>query len=80
VFASHAINPAVITEGAFFGGGSFLLKETVAVVATAAYAFIFTYLMLALINKITPVRVKHEDEMLGLDESLHGEKAYVGAL
>lgn len=80
VFASSSINPLVTSEGALFGDGTFLFKEAVSVIGTAAFAFIFTYLMLALINKITPVRVRKEDEMIGLDESLHGEKAYVGAM
>lgn len=80
VFASSAVNPAIVSEGLISGNVSFLIKETVAVIGTAAYAFIFTYLMLALINIITRVRVKEEDELLGLDASLHGEQAYVGAM
>lgn len=80
VFATSAINPAIVSEGLVFGDATLLIKETVAVLGTAAYAFIFTYVMLALVNKITPVRVRQEDELIGLDESLHGEKAYVGAM
>lgn len=80
VFASTAINPAITSQGLIYGEISLFLKEAIAVAGTAAYAFIFTYLMLALINIITPVRVRHEDEMVGLDESLHGEQAYVGAM
>ena len=38
--------------------------------------FFFTYLMLAIINMITPVKVSEQDEDLGIDHSLHGEKAY----
>jgi Amt family ammonium transporter len=75
VFASKAVNSAG-ADGLLFGSGSFLLKETVAVFATAAYAFVFTYLMLIIINLITPVRVSREEELAGLDNSLHGEKAY----
>ena len=33
-------------------------------------------LMLALIDKVTPVRTTQAEENLGLDESLHGESAY----
>lgn len=80
VFASSAINPAIVSEGLVFGGTSFFFKETIAVLGSAAYAFIFTYLMLALINKLTPVRVNRQDELTGLDESLHGEQAYTGAI
>lgn len=75
VFASKAINGAG-ADGLIFGGGSFFMKEIVAVVAASAYAFVFTYLMLIVINKITPVKVKEEEEKIGLDEALHGEKAY----
>jgi len=75
VFASKMVN-GVGSDGLIFGNASFFWKEVVAVVIACAYAFIFTYLMLIIINFITPVKVKPEDEMLGLDEALHGEKAY----
>jgi len=75
VFASKAVNSAG-ADGLLFGSTSFLLKETVAVLATAVYAFVFTYLMLVIINMITPVRVSKEDELSGLDNALLGEKAY----
>ena len=32
--------------------------------------------MLWLINKLTPVNVEDDHEALGLDEALHGERAY----
>ena len=59
------------------GGTSFFIKESAAVTGAALYAFIFTYAMLAVINRITPVMVSAADEELGLDESLHGERAYL---
>ncbi len=75
VFASKAINPAG-ADGILFGGSNFFMKETIAVVLASAYAFIFTYIMLILINLITPVRVSKDSEIIGLDYSQHGEKAY----
>ena len=33
--------------------------------------------MLIIINAVTPVVVRSEDEEAGLDESVHGEVAYV---
>lgn len=75
VFASKAINGAG-ADGLIYGGGYFFVKQVIAVVAASAYAFVFTYLMLIIINKITPVKVKQEDEKLGLDTTLHGETAY----
>lgn len=75
VFASRAVN-ANGADGLLFGGGSFLWKQTVTVLVTAAYAFLFTYLMLIIINLFTPVKVTEDVERIGLDEGLHGEKAY----
>jgi Amt family ammonium transporter len=75
VFASKAINVAGV-DGLIYGNGTFLMKQIVAVVAASAYAFIFTYLMLIVINLITPVKVNQESELKGLDMALHGEKAY----
>jgi len=73
IFASSAINGQ---GGLIEGDTAFFFKELVAVVIGAAYAFIFTYLMLAAINFIAPVKVTVEQEDSGLDMSLHGEQAY----
>ncbi|MFA6004113.1 MAG: ammonium transporter, partial [Elusimicrobiota bacterium] len=64
-------------DGLVHGGVNFFLKQTIAVAGTAVYAFIFTYVMLFLINMITPVRTSAEEEEMGLDESVHGETAYL---
>lgn len=75
VFASKYFN-ASGADGLLYGGVTFLLKQTAAVAITGVYAFAFTYGMLFIINKITPVRVSEHEELVGLDISLHGEKAY----
>jgi Amt family ammonium transporter len=75
VFASKGINPAG-ADGLIHGGSSFFMKEVVATLAAAVYAYIFTYIMLVVINKMTPVRVPEHVEDKGLDEALHGEVAY----
>lgn len=75
VFASKAVNGAGV-DGLIYGNGAFLVKQIIAVFAASAYAFIFTYLMLIVINLITPVKVKEDIELTGLDIALHGEKAY----
>jgi Amt family ammonium transporter len=75
VFASKAINSAG-ADGLIYGGASFFWKQVLAVVVASAYAFIFTYIMLALINRITNVRVSEKEELQGLDISIHGEQAY----
>jgi Amt family ammonium transporter len=75
VFASKAVNTAG-TDGLLAGGMTFFLKECAAVVGACVYAFVFTFGMLKLINMITPVKVTQVAEDMGLDDSLHGEKAY----
>ena len=73
VFAYSSINGQ---SGLLDGDAGFFMKEVVAVVIAAAYAFGFTYLMLVLINLISPVKASQEDEEVGIDQALHGEKAY----
>jgi Amt family ammonium transporter len=75
VFASKTMNGAG-ADGLMYGGTAFFVKQCVAVIGSAIYAFVFTYIMLAIINKITRVRVSEAEEDSGLDTSQHGEKAY----
>ena len=77
LFASTAFNPAG-TDGLFGGNPGFLAKQLVAVVLSSVWAFGFTYGMLWLIDRVTPVKVEQTDEERGLDEALHGETAYLG--
>ena len=76
VFAYKAVNPAGGANGLLHGDPMFSLKEVGAVVVGAVYAFVFTFGMLFIIDRITPVKVSREDEELGLDETEHGEQAY----
>lgn len=75
IFAVKSVNSAG-ADGLLAGGGDFLMKEVVAVVAASIYAFAFTWVVLKAINAVTPVVVAESDEQAGLDESLHGEAAY----
>ena len=74
VFAGTAINPNG-AQGLIHGHASFFLKQLAAGAGCSAYAFLFTYVMLHVIDRITPVRVIAENEE-GLDASMHGESAY----
>jgi Amt family ammonium transporter len=76
LFGTTAVNAAG-ANGLFYGNGGFFVKQTVAVIAASIYAFLFSYLALIVINKITPVRTTEEEEMNGLDAALHGEEAYI---
>jgi Amt family ammonium transporter len=76
VFATKLWN-ANGADGLLLGGTHFFLVEAGSVFITAAYAFLFTYGALWLINRVIPVKVTHEEEELGLDVSVHGEEAYI---
>lgn len=75
LMASTAVNAAG-ADGLFNGNSSFFIKQLVTIAASSVYAFVFTYVMLVIINKFTRVRTSIGDEELGLDASLHGERAY----
>lgn len=75
VFASKAWNPAGV-DGLLQGNSQFFLVQVLAVVISGVWAFGFTYGMLWLIDRFTPVKAgaEAEDQM---DEVFHGEEAYV---
>src|SRR4051812_3124296 len=56
VFAAKSINAAG-DNGLKYGGTTFFLHQLTAVVVACAYAFIFTYAMLAIINVVFKVKV-----------------------
>lgn len=77
LFATGAVNPMVTTNGLLMGGGfDFFWKQFITVIGVCVYAFVFSYVMLWLINFVTPVKVTKQEEEAGLDSSLHGEMAY----
>lgn len=78
VFASTAWNPAESggVDGLLRGNTHFFLVQLAAVAISSAWAFIFTIGMLWLIDRVTPVKVPEDTEVVGLDEGLHGEQAY----
>ena len=76
LFATRTFNPAGV-NGLLAGNVSFFVKQCVAVIISSVWAFVFTYGMLWLIDKITPVKVSKETEEFGLDQELHGETAYL---
>jgi Amt family ammonium transporter len=44
---------------------------------SSAWAFLFTYGMLWLIDRVTVVKVSEAGEREGLDPAIHGETAYL---
>ena len=76
VFATTAFNPAG-ADGLMHGNPHFFFVQLGAVVLSSIWAFVFTYGMLWLIDRITTVIVDEAGETAGLDESIHGEAAYL---
>ena len=75
LFSTKAFNPAS-TDGLLAGNGGFFLKQLAAALFSSVWAFVFTFGMLWLIDRVTPVKVAAGTEEAGLDASLHGEQAY----
>ncbi|MDR4985761.1 MULTISPECIES: ammonium transporter [Bacillus cereus group] len=63
-------------NGLFYGNAALLFKQLVAIGATYAFTIIMTYAIIKAINFFLPVRVDEHEEQMGLDISMHGEKAY----
>lgn len=76
LFATVKVNEAG-KNGLFYRGGfELVLKQLIAVGATALFCAAATFIIIKVINKICPIRVNEKHEEEGLDISLHGEKAY----
>lgn len=75
VFAEKAINAAG-NNGLLFGNPELLVTQVIAVLSTAVYAFVGTWVILKILGLIIPLRVTSTDEEAGLDVAVHGEPAY----
>lgn len=73
LFASAAIGG---TDGLFFGNPGQLFKQLVGVVATYILAGVVSFVLLKVIDAIMGLRVSEEEEVTGLDISIHGEEGY----
>jgi Amt family ammonium transporter len=74
IFASPEINP--LGTGLLYGNPSQLVTQLITVVATAAFAFIVTFVLAKVLDTVFGLSVSKEEEELGLDISEHGEQAY----
>jgi ammonium transporter, Amt family len=74
LFATAAVNPVV--TGLFYGNPAQLAIQVLAILVVAAFSFFGSYVILRLINLVSPLRVSPEEEDQGLDISQHGEEAY----
>lgn len=75
LFASKEINPAG-ANGLFYGNPSQLWVQFISVVATWIFAAILTFVILKVVSAFTRLRATAEEEIMGLDLPMHGERAY----
>lgn len=74
VLADPAINEA--GKGLLFGNPKQLLTQIIAVAVTLVYSGLMTFVIFMVVKVLVGLRVEPEDEITGLDESQHGERAY----
>lgn len=82
-FASAVVNPAIATtfqpNGVIvplMGGLHQFGNQALAVVFTALFAGVITFILFKLVDMLVGLRVDIEDESIGLDLTQHGERAY----
>jgi Amt family ammonium transporter len=63
-------------DGVFFGGGSLLVDQVVAMGSVIIFSFIVTYGIAKALDATMGLRVSPEAEDVGLDQSEHAETAY----
>ena len=76
IFATAAVSVSADsagTSGLLEGNGRQLLIQFYGIAATGLWSAIGTLVLLRLVALLTPLRVGREDEVAGLDISLHGE-------
>jgi Amt family ammonium transporter len=75
LFANPAINE--LGTGVFFGNPGQLVIQVISIVGTIAFTAVGTFIVVYVTKAITGgLRVSEEDEVLGLDNAIHGERAF----
>ena len=75
IFADPAVNS--IGRGLLYGNPKQLLIQIISIVGTIAYTAVGTVIIIWITKLVTGgLRVEEEDEVKGLDNALHGERAF----
>ena len=74
IFADPSINDA--GKGLLYGNPGQFMTQLIAVGTTIAYTAVTTFVIFMIIKAVVGIRVDIEEEVTGLDETQHGEKAY----
>ncbi len=76
IFATTAVNSA--GSGLIDGNFRQVLIQLAAIAVTMVYAFVVSWILAKILKATMGLRVKEDEEVVGLDVSQHGEKAYGG--
>ena len=74
ILADPAINDT--GKGLLYGNPGQFMTQLIAVGTTIAYTAVTTFVIFMIIKAVVGIRVDIEEEVTGLDETQHGEKAY----
>ena len=81
-FFSTSGTNSLANDGIFYGGGgkwggwSLLLHQAEAAAVVTVFSFVGTFIIAKVIGLVMRTRVTEEDEIAGIDLSIHGETAY----
>ncbi len=73
IFANPEVNGYA---GLLYGNMGQFTAQVVAAVASILYAFVLTYILAKVVDATLGLRVTEDEEYVGLDIAVHGEKAY----
>ncbi len=76
IFATAAVNP--LGSGLIDGNGKQVLIQLLAILVIMVYAFVVSWALASILKVTMGLRVNEEEEVVGLDISQHGERAYGG--
>ncbi len=75
LWATKSVNSAG-NDGLFFGNPGLLLIQAKAVLATAVYSAVMTWILLKVVDILVGLRVSEQSERIGLDLTQHREAGY----
>jgi len=75
IFATTSVNAAG-NDGLLYGNPSLILHQVTGVATALILGVVGTFLILKIVKLFVPLRVTEEEELMGLDISLHEERAY----
>jgi Amt family ammonium transporter len=75
LFAQKAVNPAG-ADGVLFGGARLLGVQALAAAVTICYSAGITFVLVKVLDRVMGLRVREDEEAIGLDHTQHRESAY----